>query len=319
MGIICYNISMPEQNDSYAIEIENLHKSYKDVEALKGVTFKVPTGTLFSYIGLNGSGKSTTINILCQVIKSDAGSVKIFGKDIEKYGYEIKKDIGIVFQNSCLDRDLSIKANLKIKADIFGISKGDFLNKVEYLDSILELKSIYKKKYKHLSGGQKRRADIALALVNEPKLLFLDEPTTGLDPINRDKVWQAIMHLVKDEEITVFLTTHYMEEAEYSDNVIIIDEGKIIAEGTPIELKEKFSKNTLKIYVEETDNNANKLKEIFNNIEYDKDHYSIKIDNMDFLKVQDEDFQNLLKDIEIVKGNLQDVFINIAGKRFVNE
>ena len=214
---------------------------------------------------------------------------------------------------------MSIKANLKIKADIFGISKGDFLNKVEYLDSILELKSIYKKKYKHLSGGQKRRADIALALVNEPKLLFLDEPTTGLDPINRDKVWQAIMHLVKDEEITVFLTTHYMEEAEYSDNVIIIDEGKIIAEGTPIELKEKFSKNTLKIYVEETDNNANKLKEIFNNIEYDKDHYSIKIDNMDFLKVQDEDFQNLLKDIEIVKGNLQDVFINIAGKRFVNE
>ena len=310
---------MTEQNDSYAIEIENLHKSYKDVEALKGVTFKVPTGTLFSYIGLNGSGKSTTINILCQVIKSDAGSVKIFGKDIEKYGYEIKKDIGIVFQNSCLDRDLSIKANLKIKADIFGISKGDFLNKVEYLDSILELKSIYKKKYKHLSGGQKRRADIALALVNEPKLLFLDEPTTGLDPINRDKVWQAIMHLVKDEEITVFLTTHYMEEAEYSDNVIIIDEGKIIAEGTPIELKEKFSKNTLKIYVEETDNNANKLKEIFNNIEYDKDHYSIKTDNMDFLKVQDEDFQNLLKDIEIVKGNLQDVFINIAGKRFVNE
>ena len=310
---------MIEQNDSYAIEIENLHKSYKDVEALKGVTFKVPTGTLFSYIGLNGSGKSTTINILCQVIKSDAGSVKIFGKDIEKYGYEIKKDIGIVFQNSCLDRDLSIKANLKIKADIFGISKGDFLNKVEYLDSILELKSIYKKKYKHLSGGQKRRADIALALVNEPKLLFLDEPTTGLDPINRDKVWQAIMHLVKDEEITVFLTTHYMEEAEYSDNVIIIDEGKIIAEGTPIELKEKFSKNTLKIYVEETDNNANKLKKIFNNIEYDKDHYSIKIDNMDFLKVQDEDFQNLLKDIEIVKGNLQDVFINIAGKRFVNE
>lgn len=310
---------MTEQSDSYAIEIENLHKSYKDVEALKGVTFKVPTGTLFSYIGLNGSGKSTTINILCQVIKSDAGSVKIFGKDIEKYGYEIKKDIGIVFQNSCLDRDLSIKANLKIKADIFGISKGDFLNKVEYLDSILELKSIYKKKYKHLSGGQKRRADIALALVNEPKLLFLDEPTTGLDPINRDKVWQAIMHLVKDEEITVFLTTHYMEEAEYSDNVIIIDEGKIIAEGTPIELKEKFSKNTLKIYVEETDNNANKLKEIFNNIEYDKDHYSIKIDNMDFLKEQDEDFQNLLKDIEIVKGNLQDVFINIAGKRFVNE
>ena len=310
---------MTEQNDSYAIEIENLHKSYKDVEALKGVTFKVPIGTLFSYIGLNGSGKSTTINILCQVIKSDAGSVKIFGKDIEKDGYEIKKDIGIVFQNSCLDRDLSIKANLKIKADIFGISKGDFLNKVEYLDSILELKSIYKKKYKHLSGGQKRRADIALALVNEPKLLFLDEPTTGLDPINRDKVWQAIMHLVKDEEITVFLTTHYMEEAEYSDNVIIIDEGKIIAEGTPIELKEKFSKNTLKIYVEETDNNANKLKEIFNNIEYDKDHYSIKIDNMYFLKVQDEDFQNLLKDIEIVKGNLQDVFINIAGKRFVNE
>lgn len=310
---------MTEQSDSYAIEIENLHKSYKDVEALKGVTFKVPTGTLFSYIGLNGSGKSTTINILCQVIKSDAGSVKIFGKDIEKDGYEIKKDIGIVFQNSCLDRDLSIKANLKIKADIFGISKGDFLNKVEYLDSILELKSIYKKKYKHLSGGQKRRADIALALVNEPKLLFLDEPTTGLDPINRDKVWQAIMHLVKDEEITVFLTTHYMEEAEYSDNVIIIDEGKIIAEGTPIELKEKFSKNTLKIYAEETDNNANKLKEIFNSIEYDKDHYSIKIDNMDFLKVQDEDFQNLLKDIEIVKGNLQDVFINIAGKRFVNE
>ncbi len=305
--------------DKYAIEIENLHKSYKDVEALKGISFSVLEGTLFSYIGLNGSGKSTTINILCQVIKSDEGSIRIFGKDLEKYGYEIKKDVGIVFQNSCLDRDLSIKANLKIKADIFGISKKDFLNKVEYLDSILELKSIYKKKYKHLSGGQKRRADIALALVNDPKLLFLDEPTTGLDPINRDKVWQVIMHLVKDEGITVFLTTHYMEESEYSDNVIIIDKGKIIAEGSPIELKEKFSKNTLKIYVDNLERNTNKLKEIFNNVEYDKDHYSIKIDNMDFFKVEDKEFQNLLKDIEIIKGNLQDVFINVAGKRFVNE
>ena len=158
-----------------------------------------------------------------------------------------------------------------------------------------------------------------MALVNDPKLLFLDEPTTGLDPINRDKVWQVIMHLVKDEGITVFLTTHYMEEAEYSDNVIIIDKGKIIAEGSPIELKEKFSKNTLKIYVDNLEKNTNKLKEIFNNVEYDKDHYSIKIDNMNFFKVEDKEFQNLLKDIEIIKGNLQDVFINVAGKRFVNE
>lgn len=300
-----------------AIEVKNLYKKYKDKQVLKGISFEVAKGTLFSYLGLNGAGKSTTINILCQVLRRDAGEINILDKSIDTESMDIKKDIGIVFQGSCLDKDLSILANLKVKANIFNISKKDFKEKLQFLDSILDLKPILKSKYNNLSGGQKRRADIAHGLINNPKILFLDEPTTGLDPVNREKVWKAIMYLVDQGEITVFLTTHYMEEAEASNKIVIIDEGNIKVQGTPVELKNKYSFNSLKIYCENNLENEAIIKNSFDNYEYKKNHYLIKIKDLAILEkvYKNKELSKIMQDIEIIKGNLQDVFLNVTGKR----
>ncbi|AZZ65456.1 ABC transporter ATP-binding protein [Metamycoplasma phocicerebrale] len=301
----------------YAIEIKNLYKKYKNKEVLTNLSFNVEKGSLFSYLGLNGAGKSTTINILCQVLNRDSGEIKILNKNIDKNSLEIKKEIGIVFQGSCLDKDLSVLANLKTKAYIYGISKKEFKNKLDFLDSILDLKPILKSKYNRLSGGQKRRADVAHGLINNPKILFLDEPTTGLDPVNRQKVWEAIMYLIKEKNITIFLTTHYMEEAEASNKIIIIDKGKIKAEGTPLELKNKYSYNFLKIYCEKNEKTEAIIKKNFKEYEYNQDHYLIKIkDSKNVHKLyENKELKEIMKNIEIIKGNLQDVFLNVTGKR----
>ena len=303
---------MENKNIEYAIEIEHLSKKYKNKTVIEDLSFKVKKGNVFCYLGLNGAGKSTTINILCQVLERTSGDIKVLGKDIDKDSLDIKKEIGIVFQNSCLDKELSVYQNLKIKALLFGISKSLFKEKLNYLDELLDLKPILKSKYQKLSGGQKRRVDIAYGLINEPKLLFLDEPTTGLDPINREKVWNAIKTLIDKENITIFLTTHYMEEAELADDIIFIKEGKIIAQGTPNELKNKFSSNILKIYKKFNQEDNQKLKKYFNNVDYKNNCYLVKINNINNIIENNNDIKDLLQDIEIIKGNMQDVFLNVA-------
>lgn len=230
---------------SNIIEVKNLVKNYKDVHAVNDISFTVEEGSFFAFLGINGAGKSTTINILCTVLEKTSGNVKIGGYDLDKEKNKIKELIGIVFQGSVLDKQLTVKENLESRASYYGLNKKEIAKRIESLTQTFDLSEILKRKYGTLSGGQRRRVDIARALINRPKLLFLDEPTTGLDPKTRLQVWEIIHNLRKETGLTVFLTTHYMEETVDCDNVVIIDSGKIVADDSPHNLKKIIRQTAL--------------------------------------------------------------------------
>ena len=230
------------------IEITNLSKSFKDVKAVQNISFKVKKGELFAFLGLNGAGKSTTISIICGLLKKDNGKVLISGNNIDTDVEKIKNSLGVVFQNSVLDKPLTVKENLKNKAALYGIVGEEFSNRLQELSILLNLDKILDRPAGKLSGGERRKADIARALLHKPQILILDEPTTGLDPQTRQTLWKAISSLRKETGMTVFLTTHYMEEAADADYIVILDSGKIAAEGTPLELKNKYSADYITLY-----------------------------------------------------------------------
>lgn len=296
------------------IEVKDLVKSYKDVHAVNGISFDVEEGSLFAFLGENGAGKSTTINVLCTILKKDSGQITINNNDIDKNEDGIRNDIGIVFQNSVLDGMLTVKENLLSRCSYYGLSNKEKIERISYLVDLLELRDIIDRKYEKLSGGQKRRVDIARALINNPKILFLDEPTTGLDPKTRKLVWNIINGLRKDLKLTVFLTTHYMEETEEADEVVIIDGGKIVASGTPNTLKSMYSTNKMLWHIEQSKKNDELLNKYSLKFEYVVDMYKVKYKQtkevMDFL-INEKD---IATDIELIKGNMDDVFINVTGK-----
>ncbi len=297
-----------------AITVRDLKKSYGSFEAVKGISFDVKEGELFSFLGENGAGKSTTINMLCTVLKKTEGSVKVFDYELGKDDDNIRNLIGIVFQNSVLDKKLTVKENLLTRGAYYGYSKKEVMKNIEgFMDSFL-LDKIWNQKYESLSGGQRRRVDIVRALINKPKILFLDEPTTGLDPMSRKMVWDYIDYLRKQEKMTIFLTTHYMEETRDADNVVILDKGCIMAEGTPVELKDKYSKNRVVWYAEESSGNEALLKGIEHN--YDSNHYNIFINEnvTEFLYKTKSD----IIDYEVIKGSMDDVFLTLTGKELKN-
>lgn len=230
------------------IEIDHLNKTFGDVKAVQDLSFRVKEGELFAFLGVNGAGKSTTINILCGQLSKDSGSVRIGGSDLDKDADSIKRSIGVVFQNSVLDKDLSVKDNLISRAALYGIRGMELEQRLTELDELLGLKELYKRPLGKLSGGQRRKIDITRALLHRPKILVLDEPTTGLDPQTRKLLWNVISDLRKHENMTVFLTTHYMEEAADADYVVILDSGKIAAEGTPLELKNTYTGDFITLY-----------------------------------------------------------------------
>ena len=243
------------------IEITNLKKSYGSVEAVKGIDFYVEEGSLFAFLGPNGAGKSTTINMVCTLLKPDSGSVIINGLTLGRDDKKIRQNIGVVFQDNVLDPLLTVKENLYVRGSFYGINGNKLKNAVENAAKVTEIENILNRPYGKLSGGQKRRADIARALVNTPKILFLDEPTTGLDPQTRKSVWDTIKELQKNNGMTVFLTTHYMEEAASADYVAVIDNGLISAKGTPAELREKYSNDSLYLTPSSKDELERKLSE----------------------------------------------------------
>ena len=219
------------------IEIQHLQKNFGTVHAVNDLSLQVKQGELFAFLGINGAGKSTTISMLCGQLRQDAGSVRIQGKDTLEDMPQIRQSLGVVFQHSVLDKQLSVLDNLKTRAALYGITGRAFQKRLIELDKLLELKLLLKRSVGKLSGGQRRRIDIARAIFHQPQLLILDEPTTGLDPQTRKSVWRVIGELRKKKHMTVFLTTHYMEEAADAEHVVILDEGRILAEGTPLELK----------------------------------------------------------------------------------
>lgn len=298
------------------IEISNLKKHYGEVKAVDDISFSVEKGELFAFLGLNGAGKSTTINIMCGSLTKDDGEVVIDGLNIDREIDKIKANIGIVFQSTVLDVNLSAYDNLKTRAFMYGMNKAEFTDKLNFLDDLLELKDILKRPLNRLSGGQKRKIDIARALIHSPKILILDEPTTGLDPSTRIKVWKVINYLRHKEGLTVFLTTHYMEEASEADSVVILDNGKIVASGTPNELKSKYAKDFVKIYFT-NDNKQLIRKELerkgINFIE-SKEYYEIEVGSIKEAKELVIQNGDLFGDFEIVKGKMDNVFLNVTGK-----
>ncbi len=277
-----------------SIEIQNLTKKYGEHAAVDHISFQVKKGSLIGFLGINGAGKTTVINMLATLLKPDEGVVKICGHELGRDDTEIRKKIGIVYQQNCLDDLLSVQENLICRGVLHGISKKEAKAQCNKLTEVLKLGEIIKKKYQTLSGGQKRRCEIAAALMHAPEILFLDEPTTGLDPATRIDVWNIVAQLQQEEKMTVFLTTHYMEEAARADDIIIIDHGRIVTAGTPFELKEKYAKDKIKLYYRD--------KSVSIPIESTLEAVPIIQKNID----QIEGF-------EVIQGNMDDVFVNVVG------
>ena len=295
------------------IEIKNLRKSFKDVKAVDDLSFHVEKGELFAFLGVNGAGKSTTINIISGILNKDSGQVYVCGEDIDKHPDVIKSKIGIVFQGSVLDKRLSAYDNLKSRAGLYGIFGDDFNKRLDELDALLGLKDILRRPLVKLSGGQKRRVDIARALLHNPELLILDEPTTGLDPQTRQTVWNVIEQLRKEKGLTVFLTTHYMEEAAVADYVVILDNGKKAAEGTPHDLKTQYASDFIRFYdhLDEAEKTFTKLGYA---VKRERDFVEVEIENTAKVAELIKGNEELFKDFEVLKGNMDVVFLKVTGK-----
>ena len=293
------------------LEITNVSKSFGKVKAVDNISFNVTKGEMLAYLGVNGAGKSTTISMICGTLKGDSGSIKVCGEDINKNSNYTKNKIGVVFQNSVLDQTLTVYDNLKYRASLYGITGNKFRERFVTLEKMFDLKEIKNQKVKTLSGGQRRRVDIARAIIHNPEFLILDEPTTGLDPNTRKNIWNIIRYLRKNNGMTVFLTTHYMEETTDADFIIIIDKGKIIAKGSPLDLKNKYAKDIIRIYhINEED--VKKLKLPYRKI---KDGYKIEIENTTLATDLIVENKEIFKDYEITKGKMDDVFLNATGNR----
>lgn len=297
------------------IEIKNLNKSFKDIKAVNDLSFSVKSGELFAFLGINGAGKSTTINILCGQLQKDSGSITVDSFDLDRDMDKIKSKLGVVYQTSVLDSPLSVYDNLESRAALYGITGQAFKKKLNELADKLDFADLLKRPVGKLSGGQRRRIDIARALIHDPKILILDEPTTGLDPQTRRTLWNVINNLRKEKNITVFLTTHYMEEAADADYVVILDSGRLIAEGTPLELKNKYTGDFVTLYGV-TEESVKAL-----NVKYEqiRDAYRLTVPNTAAACELIVNHTDLFKDFEITKGKMDDVFLNATGKKLSKE
>ena len=294
------------------IEVRDLTKNYNGHTAVDAISFDVEEGELFAFLGENGAGKSTTINMLTTILQKTSGTAYIAGYELGKEDDEIRKVNGIVFQNSVLDKVLSVKDNLITRGSYYGLTQKEIGKRLEPFAEQFEMKDIWNRRYDKLSGGQRRRVDIMRALINQPKILFLDEPTTGLDPKSRKLVWDYINYLRKEQKMTIFLTTHYMEETRDADHVVILDKGRIVSKGTPAELKSMYAHSRLVWYTPENREAEALITTISKDFSYDADHYNIQTDRIltDFIYEHKE----VIRDYEYIKGTMDDVFLKLTGK-----
>lgn len=297
-----------------AIEVKNLVKNYKNFQAVKGIDFSVKEGELFAFLGENGAGKSTTINMLCTILSKTSGDVKICGHELGKEDDRIREKIGVVFQTSVLDPKLTVKDNLYTRGSYYGLSKKEIAARINEFDESLHIGDILNRRFDKLSGGQKRRVDIVRALIHKPEILFLDEPTTGLDPKTRKEVWDYIMELKNKRHMTIFLTTHYMEETDIADRVVILDHGKILCDDTPAGLKTRYSSRRLIWYTQRNKINDEVMASFADaeKVTYEGDRYiaTLKGDALKFLN----DNRDKVTDYELLKGSMDDVFLNLTGR-----
>ncbi len=293
------------------IEISNLCKRFGEIKAVDDLSFCVRKGEIFAFLGVNGAGKSTTINIMCGQLSKDGGKVLIDGCSLDSERERVKSELGVVFQNSVLDSALSVYDNLQSRAALYGILGEEFKSRVAELSDMLDFKYLLKRSVGKLSGGQRRRIDVARALLHKPKILVLDEPTTGLDPQTRKNLWNVVYDLCRKDGMTVFLTTHYMEEAAEADYVVILDDGKISAEGTPLALKNTYTGDYITLYGAD----ENTVKSLRTKYEKIKDAYRLFVP--DTKAATDLIVKNptVFNDYEITKGKMDDVFLAVTGKK----
>lgn len=292
------------------IAIRHLNKSFGDVKAVNDLSFQVKKGELFAFLGVNGAGKSTTIAMICGQLRKDSGSVKVNGIETDQQNAQIKRMLGVVFQDSVLDKPLTVKENLKSRAALYGVTGKAFEKRLGELVELLGFGDYLNRPTGKLSGGQRRRIDIARALLHRPKILILDEPTTGLDPQTRLVIWEVIEKLRKTEGMTVFLTTHYMEEAANVDNIVILDKGRLVVEGSPLELKNQYVQDTIFLYgvsEEEVKKLNRKYKEI-------QGGFQLKVKNTEEATKLIITHPDIFRDYEVVKGGMDDVFLAVTGR-----
>lgn len=297
------------------ITVSSLRKTFGTIHAVDGISFSVPQGSLFAFLGPNGAGKSTTIDMICTLTAFDGGSAKIAGYTLGTQDSLIRSSIGAVFQDSLLDNLLTVKENLWIRGSFYGLPREVLRDNIQMAVQATGVGDLLDRPYGKLSGGQRRRCDIARALANAPKVLFLDEPTTGLDPQTRRNVWDTITALQKKTGMTVFLTTHYMEEASLADQVVMIDHGKIIAQGTPQQLKERYTTDRLMLFAKDAEAVCARLDGL--SVRYERlcgGRVEISLaSTMDALPILDQ-ISGMLEGFEVVAGSMDDVFLSVFGK-----
>lgn len=302
---------------SEMITVEHLKKYYKEVKAVDDISFTVEKGELFGFLGVNGAGKSTTINMLCTLLKPTEGKALINGMELGKEDEEIKKHIGIVYQNNCLDHLLTVQENLLLRGGLYEKDKGKLRHNLTRVTEILNLADVLKRPFGKLSGGQKRRCEIARALMHTPDILFLDEPTTGLDPATRKNVWETVSKLQKEMGMTVFLTTHYMEEAAAADHIGIMDHGHLVEYGTPFSLKETYAKDKLYL-IPKTGQREDIVMELRkNNLGYSvlEERIFVKIDSTLSAMPLLVKMEDRIQGFEVIQGTMDDVFLSVTEQK----
>ncbi len=299
---------------SAIIKVENFTKKYGEFTAVNDVSFEVEEGSVFAFLGPNGAGKSTTINTLCTIFDKTSGTLLIDGKDVTKQKNEVRDSIGVVFQDKTLDEKMTVEENIRMHCIFYGVEKQLINERIDFVLDIVDLKDWKKKMVSSLSGGMKRRIEIARALAHLPKVLFLDEPTTGLDPQTRASIWTYLIKLQKEKNITLFLTTHYMEEAEISHQVAVMDHGVIVAKGTPYELKKQYTNDIAYVTIKQNDDFEMTLTQAGYTWKRKKGYYRVEIIEMSQYLQLIHPFSPLIEDMEIKKGTLNDVFLEITGK-----
>ena len=298
-----------------AINVSHLKKYFRDVKAVDDISFVVKRGEFFGFLGVNGAGKSTTIHILCTLLKETAGKVEVCGYDVRKQSDAVRKSIGVVFQENTLDGMLTVKENLELRGFLYEKDRRKVQRNLDEVTEILDIGELLSRQFRKLSGGQKRRCEIAKSLMNAPEILFLDEPTTGLDPQTRRQVWESIERLRTERQMTVFLTTHYMEEAAMAQHLCVMDGGKIVAQASPSELKKQYATDLLKLYATEIQllhQEAERLQLL---------HHTLS-NGVAFPLASTKDAIAILSEIhapydglEVIQGSMDDVFLNVTGKK----
>ena len=303
------------------IQVNNLGKRFRDFDAVKDVSFEVEEGEVFGFLGPNGAGKTTTINMLCTLLRPTSGGATVAGSDIIKQKNAVRRSIGLVFQETTLDDHLTAEQNILFHALAYGVSSDVRKRRTKELLTLMGLWDRRKDKIRTYSGGMKRRLEIARGLVHLPQVLFLDEPTLGLDPQTRNRIWEYILGLREKEGLTIFLTTHYMDEAENSDRIAVIDDGKIVAMDTPTALKSQVSGDTVTISSDNNDLVEKELKEKYSLTPVNTNGtVSVRVTNgEEFVPQFVQGFGGTLRTIGLRRPTLEDVFLHVTGRHIRDE